>query len=343
MKIGKIAARGLVGLDRIQAVTLAALCTVGLLGCEARDPDWDAQTSSSAEAVGLSGSVFLRDTALDRFLFLSSASGQELTIDTFPAGKNLSVVQASSDRSQLFVLSRGEFPRLKEDDEVPRLMVFDGGRKPQLSKTFNLDDPMTKLAVDPKGEWVAAYAGDATVTNQNELVLFELKGEGDTPVARAIRSFGGAPVELLFTDELLVPQGGARRFLVVRTDRDITIVDLKHLDRSEVTIKLPERADKTAYVPAQVVYDDGAPDVDDDAQIAIRLLETSDLVMLNLGASDEPDKDFKVNNNIVDVGGVPSSIEFVRTDGGLRLAALVPAALRATLVNPDTIQSESVE
>jgi hypothetical protein len=110
-----------------------------------------------------------------------------------------------------------------------------------------------------------------------------------------------------------------------------------------VTVKLPERANGTAYVPDQVVYDDGDPEVDDDAQIAVRLQASSDVVILNLGPSDDKDKDFKVNNNIVDVGGPATSIEFVRTDGGLRLAALVPSALRATLVNPDTIQSQIVD
>lgn len=331
------------GKVRRAAYLTGALVFLSLCACEARDEKWDLDPATATGAVGLSGSVALRDGVLDRLLFLSSKQDLELSVQAFPVGKNIAVVQSSVDKTKLFVLSRGEYPRLNEKDEGPLLSVFDGGSKPKLLREFALDDPMTKLAVDPRGEWVAAYAGDATVTNDNELVLFSLKDDDSSAVSRAIRSFGGSPVELLFTDELLVPQGGARRFLIVRTDRDITIIDLKNLDRPEVTVKLPAQANKTAFVPAQVVYDDGDPDIDDDAQIAVRLLSSPDVVMLNLGASEDTKKDFKVNNNIVDVGGIPSTIEFVRTDGGLRLAALVPTRLRATLVNPDTIQSEAVD
>jgi len=324
----------------------AGLCGLALilsLGCEQRSDDWSQDFSGIDEAVGLSGSVAIRDKDMDRFLFLHSGAELELEVSAILAGKNVVVSAPSADRKRLLVLSRGESPRLQPEDEGPRLSIYSGGRSPRLERKFELDDPMTKLAIDPQGEWVAAYAGDATVTNDNELVLFSLSGDSTTPVARSIRSFGGSPVELVFTDELLVPRGGARRFLVVRTDRDVTIVDLKNLQRPEVTVKLPERADQLPFAPLQVAYHDGDPEVDDDAQIAVRLSQSSDVVMLNLSAAEEADKDFKVTNNIVDVGGVPTSIEFVRTDGGLRLAALVPSALKATLVNPDTIQSESVE
>ncbi len=325
------------------AAVLVGVFGLAASGCQVRDEKWDYGVGGLSDAVELSGSVVLQDKEMDRFLFLSSDSGLKLTTTALPVGQNISVVQPSADRSKLFVLSSGVFPRLNEEDEGPRLTVFDGGSEPKVEKIFELDDPMTRLAVDPQGEWVAAYSADATVTNDNELVLFSLKKDDDEPRPRSIRSFGGSPVELVFTDELLVPDGGARRFLLVRTDRDVTIIDLKNLSRPEVTVKLPERANGQAYVPDQLVYDDGDPEVDDDAQIAIRLQATSDVVMLSLGKADDEGKDFKVNNNIVDVGGVPTSIEFVRTDGGLRLAALVPTALRATLVNPKTIQSEAVE
>jgi hypothetical protein len=47
--------------------------------------------------------------------------------------------------------------------------------------------------------------------------------------------------------------------------------------------------------------------------------------------------------NIVDAEGVPSTIDFVRADGGaVRLAALVPSKLQATLIDPNTTVSEKV-
>jgi hypothetical protein len=48
-------------------------------------------------------------------------------------------------------------------------------------------------------------------------------------------------------------------------------------------------------------------------------------------------------SSVADVGGVPTAIAFVRTDGGLRLAALVPARSRAVLVDPVTTITTEVE
>lgn len=323
---------------------VSGLALLLLSACEARDGSWDSEVQS-LEPIGLSGSVALHDRALDRVLFLTSKESGSLESRAFPLGQNVTAMLASEDKKKLFVLSRGVFPRINAEDEGPQLLVFDGGIDPKLAKEpFLLDDPMKKLAVDPEGEWVAAYEGDATVTNPNELVLLSLeKGSSNAPVSKTIRSFGGSPEELLFTSKLGVPEGGERRFMVVRTDRDITLVDLKNLDHDEVTIKLPENDEQVAYRPLEVVYDNGDPEDAEDSRFAVRLADTSDVVVLQLGPPEDESKDFSVLVNIVDVGGVPSSIDFVRTDGGLRLAALVPGKQRATLVNPETTLAESVE
>jgi len=327
-------------------LSLSAL-SVSFAGCNSRDGRWDAPLEST-EAVGLQGSVAIKDAPLDRLVFLTAKNADTLGVTPLPVGQNVTTMVPSEDLSQLFVLSSGVFPRIQEGDEGPKLTVFGGGTEPSLEKTFELDDPMRQLAVDPKGEWIAAYDSAASVTNPNELVLLALDGDSSEPVSKTIRSFGGSPEELIFTDELSLPEGGARRFLVVRTDRDVTLVDLKNIDRDEVTVKLPKDADRTAYSPAQVVYDDGDVEDETDARFAIRLVDSSDVVMFQLGrrseSSDEDDdKDFAVVVSIVDVGGVPSSIDFVRTDGGLRLAALVPSLRRATLVDPETTSTEYVE
>jgi hypothetical protein len=73
------------------------------------------------------------------------------------------------------------------------------------------------------------------------------------------------------------------------------------------------------------------------------------VVLVQLGRAEESTdpgataKDFSVIVNSVDVGGIPSTIDFVRTDGGLRLAALVPDKQQATLVNPETSFTEKVD
>lgn len=335
--------RSAIGAFTLASFALAATGTaLSLGGCESRDEQWDTGTQSTAP-VALAGSVALLDESLHRIGFLHSEESQSLSTQWFTLGSNVTTAQASKDAQKLFVLSSGVFPRTKEDDERPRLQVFDGGTRPKIERTFILDDPMKRLALDPKNEWVAAYLGEATVTNPNELVLLSLTDQSDDPLSRTIRSFGGAPEELLFTDELTVPRGGARRFLVVRTDRDLTLVDLKNLDESEITVRLPQSESGVAYAPLQIIYSEGDPDDRNDSRFAVRMAGSSDVVLLSLGPSEDSAKDFTVTVNIVDVGGPPSTIDFVQTDGGLRLAALVPSAQIATLVNPTTTLAEQVE
>lgn len=303
----------------------------------------------SLEEVQLSGSVVVFDKSLSRFLFLTSPARGELEVETISAPENVLSWRASADLTRLFVLSGGVNPRLNAEDEGPQLLVYDGSAdasEDRLIKRFALDDRLQNLALDPQGRFVAAFGGDASVVNPNELVLFDLEddsGVEGTALPTTIRSFGGAPLELVFTSELEMPVGGARRFLAVRTDRDVTLLDLQHLERQEVTLVLSEDPTKAPSEPLQIVFDDGDPDDPADALLAVRLENSADVVMATFGQPSGQGKDFSMKVNIVDVGGVPSSIEFVRTDGGLRLAALVPETKHAVLVDPGSTISETVD
>lgn len=304
----------------------------------------------SLESIQLAGAVAVLDQGAERFLFLTTPKPGNLAVTAFPAPENVRTWRTSPDLERLFVLSGGVDPRLTAEDEGPQLLVYDGASEPKaddrIQKRFSLDDQLENLALDPAGRWVAAYGGDASVVNPNELVLFDLEENEEvdgTALPTTIRSFGGAPLELLFTDELELPVGGPRRFLVVRTDRDVTLLDLEHLNRKEVTLRLTESAAQVPPTPLQIVYDDGDPDDPADALLAVRLEDSSDVVMATFGEPSDSTKDFSMKVNVVDVGGVPSVIDFVRTDGGLRLAALVPASKRAVLVDPGSTVSEVVD
>jgi hypothetical protein len=310
--------------------------------CGGRDGKWEAPFERGM-TVGLSGSVAVMDPALRDVLFLSSSQKGRLETLRLPTGDNVRAVQASKDGKRLFVLAEGNVPRRRPSDESPALRIFSGGTKPKLERKLDLDDPMGALSLDPMGEWAVAFAGNAAVTNPNELVFVDLKDKNSDPRSKTLRSFGGAPRGLLFTDTLTVPEGDPRRFLVVRTDRDLALLDLSDLGKNEVTIQLPKNASGSPFAPEQVVFDDGEPDDPTDARIAVRLVGSSDVVLCELGSPTDEGKDYSIRVNIMDVGGIPSAIEFVQTDAGLRLAALVPGTSRATLVDPETTATETVD
>lgn len=309
---------------------------IALGACGGRASVWNSTVALPVQSVGLSGSVALLDPSLHRVVMLSSPSGRRLAETAINVGRNITLARASADEKTLFVLSRGVQPREKPSDERPSLSVIDGGLHPTLKARFQLTDPLEGLALDPEGEWAVVYDAGGVVVNPNELILVNLKDPNVPPLSKTIRSFGGRPQRFTFTTPLLLPNGPARRLLIVETEQDVSIIDLAHPERPEVTVRLPQTPYGQPGSPAEVAYDDGDPTDPTDARIAIRLKNDSNVMILELGPAQPGDvgQDYHPTINIADVGGVPSAIAFVRTDGGLRLAALVPSQHEAALIDP---------
>lgn len=318
------------------AILTLALCTVA---CGGRPDVWEsAPTPSKTKVLGLAGSVALIDDDAHRSIMLVPKADQELERINIPIGKN--VIRAETDRRRLFVLSTGVMPRRSERDEKPSLTVVDGDTF--AAKRFDLAAPRSGLAIDPAGKWAAVFASSDVATtfveNPNELVLVDLEAgpSATNPVTTTLRSFGGKPQRVTFAPTLDLPEG-PRRLLVVETDQDVSIVDLDHvrdpIPRPEITVRLTSGSDARTLRPAGVTFHSGAP-----SRIGIRLANDHNVITLDLtpAAKGTTVHDFAPKINLTDVGGVASDIAFVQTDGGLRLAALVPSLSSAILVDTET-------
>ncbi|MFO0565057.1 MAG: hypothetical protein U0263_05315 [Polyangiaceae bacterium] len=328
----------------MKRLIIAALACTGLAACGERPSAWDERVSLPVTSVGLTGSVALVDSSLDRVLMLNASSDRTLLATPLRVGKNVVSTEVSRDSSSMFVLSKGVQPRRNPDDELPSLTVIDGGTEPKVSARYQLTDPLQGIAIDPQGEWAVVYDAGGIVVNPNELIFVKTGDPGFEPFSKTLRSFGGRPERLTFTSELTVPNGPPRRFLIVETGQDVSLVDLSDLNREEVTLILPQTAAGDTGKPLEVAFHDGEADDKTDARIAVRLANDSNVMLVDLGApAAGEDKPFKATVNVADVGGVPSSIAFVQTDGGLRLAALVPSAKGASLVDPATTVVELVD
>jgi hypothetical protein len=310
-------------------------------GCGGRGGDVDAALEAS-DPVGLNRAVALGDAERNEVVLLTSDAPRELSVTRLPVGENRAAMLPSVDGNGLLVLSSGERPRRNADDELPSLSLIDASAAPRVTARYTLPDAFSTLTLDPTGRWVVlSGAGDNFVSNPNQLVLVDLTQPDFEPLTKTIRSFGAAPERFQFTAPLDVP-GGERRFLIVESRQDITLVDLDALERPEITIGLPLTPSGAPGRPLQVVVHAGQPDIPGDAQLAIRLENDPNLVLVNFTAAAELGSDFNVTLNLVDVGGPPAALDFVTTDGGLRLAALVPARREASLVHPQTTRVERV-
>ncbi|MEO6418802.1 MAG: hypothetical protein ABIP39_05315 [Polyangiaceae bacterium] len=321
---------------------------VALSACASRPGIWNDPAAASIQAYGLQTAVVVIDEPAHRLITLSGRVDQDLAIESFPVGHSVLFAKTSPDAARLFVLSAGDVPRRTQKDELPSLSVVEASAAttgPHVTK-YTLAAPHGNLAIDPLGRYAAAFAAKtgqtSFVENPNEIVLFDLtQPPSDTnPIARTIRSFGGKPQRLTFTPVLQLP-GGARRLLVIETEQDVALLDLDHAadqpPRPEITVRLTNGGDARQVSPAGIAVDDGDVVRTDDSRIAVRTSNDTSVITLQLAASAAgAPNDFEPKVNLSDVGGIPSDIAFVRTDGGLRVAALVPSTGTAALIHPDT-------
>jgi hypothetical protein len=343
--------------EAMRKSVLTAVAAAAIAACSERPEIYDTRVGA-VQSFGLVGAAALVDENAHRVVLLTAAQGQELERTFLPVGRGIVRAHRSDDGERLFVLSTGDVVRKKDHDEKPSLTVIEGGG----AQRFALESPHSGMSIDALGRWVALFAApeagaqSAFVENPNEIILVDLSAPADSAVTpRTIRSFGGKPQRVSFTPVLALP-GGARRLLVVETEADVTLLDLDNLRatpaRPEITVRLASGASTVVNSPAGVVFDDGDPAKTDDARVGVRLAGSSNVVTLTLAAqlagakAEDPamaPNDFRPLVNLTDVGGAPGDIAFVRTDAGLRLAAVVPSTRRAVLVDPTTSITTNVE
>jgi hypothetical protein len=326
-----------------------------LVACGGRPEAWD-RDFVARQAVGLNQAVAVVDASLDRVLLLSSPGALELRTDLLPIGKNATTVRASPDGSRLFVLSKGVERRRNPDDERPSLTLIETNGGPRVIRKYEFEDSVSGLVLDPEREWAVLYAtaeDGRVVRNPNEIKLIDLVHPELAPINLTVQSpLGSSPQRFTFTSRLQVPNGEPRRLLVVETEREVTLLDLSDAATSgarQVTQPLPENQSGSISPPVQVVFHDRQTFTDQngdeqvlDPEIAVRFKDDSSVLLLPLAApTPGSDRPFRLEPNIVDVGGKAANIEFVRTDDGIRLIALVSG--RAALVDPRTSNVTPVE
>ena len=326
----------------------AALAAALVSGCRQRDPVWDTSPGVLV-AHGLATGAALVDDPAHRALLLPVLGDLTLAPVSVPLGHDVAASGATADGSRLVVLSRGDVPRTRSTQQAPGLTVIDGSGAGAPPVTYPISDPLSGLALDPASTFAIIYpsaADDAFVQNPNELSIADLTQPpaAGNPTPLTLRSFGGRPRSFFFTPTLELPSG-SRRLLAVLTDRDLGIIDLGAPDKGDVTVKLSSSGQ--VLTPAQVVVTDGVPGDPTDARLAVRIEGDSGVIVVDLLPVPAGDTThvhgFVPTPNIVDAGGTPTDLAFVTTDGGLRLAALVPSQQALVLIDPATGITTSVD
>jgi hypothetical protein len=247
------------------------------------------------------------------------------------------LVQARNDgatpRGEALVLSRGARGDLGVDPEPGSLTAIPSAGA---ARRYALGSPFNALSQTDDGRYAMAYfrpqsASGRLLYNPNEVAVVDLDAppSGTNPTPRTVRSFGGVPNSVVFSPGIEIG-GVSRRFAVVLSDAYVTLLDLDHPARPEVTVRLTLPEDPRAIRPEQVLFDV------EEATIYLRAAASNDVYVLKLNAvstTDAAQNDYRPTINQLAAGRSPADLALIGEAGMRRLLVVSPGSRDARVID----------
>ena len=183
-------------------------------------------------------------------------------------------------------------------------------------------------------------ATDTGLFNPNEMTIvdFTLPPNPLVPTlpTKTIRSLGGVPTRIEFSPPFPF-KAGSRSLAVVLSQNYVTILDLDHTDRTEISVPLCPQSTGCTYSPDQIVFDPA------NLNIYIRAGNAKDIFQITLTdlwpalpLAGSPDNDFRASLSMLSVGANPAGMALYSDLSGTHLAVLAPASKSLVIIDPST-------
>lgn len=249
-------------------MTRATLSLLLLLGaaCGDRARLWDAPLAVQGP-LKAGGQAFWVDSTRGTVFALSPGSaGAPATVAMRKVPRNASFVAPSPSGDLLLVLSAGKEAVYKDQaSEEPGLTVLRpvASAAPEVVRFYPLGRGLDRLAISADGTRALAYTSGASgqagvFRNPNEIALVDLgqPAGSENPLPRTVRSFGSAPIGVVFSPPMPIPAPGgpARTLAVVLAAGYLTFLDLDHPARREITVPLVKPESASSVIPKQLFF-----------------------------------------------------------------------------------------
>lgn len=327
---------------------LAAFAVLGSAQLGACGGDFD--TGEGAE--GWAPRVDLKPVALDSaWAFVDAGHGTVFLVDghagtpharPFEVGRGVAKFEKRNGKDELLLLTRGVVGSRNAKEEAPALWVMPTvpGAVPV---RLPLDARYTSFAQSADGTFVMLFFADTATTsgdvafNPNQMALVNLTTPSALPLSFTVPSLGGVPSSIDFSPVLALKE--PRPLVLVRSKNYVTLLDLLHPERPEVSIPLTLPEDGRTLRPVQVVWDAAGPGV------FIRVDSGSDIFSLRFAPLDEAataaaSNDFRAVLSQLAAGTNPSDMVLYNAGEGTRL--LVAGEDKAMFVI-DPVSSRTVQ
>jgi hypothetical protein len=326
-------------------------CALVLLtaACGEREGDFNQSLALRSEAVGIDHSlVMVSETSNKAFVLDLEALGAPPKVLELPS--NPALLDKRNEADEALILCKGQRGTAYEDAEPSVLTVITAKGS---MREYTLGSPFDAIEQSGDGRYALAYrtksSSDRLLENPNEIAIVDLEADADADDDdkdavhnRTLRSFGDAPSKIVFSPPMDI-LGEKRRLAVVLSTRNVTLIDLAHLDREETTVQLSQEIG-SAVSPTQVLFSTTDP------VLYVRGSTADDLYAFDLtarpGGIEDDDgglhNDFRPTINQLGVGARPSDMALYESSDGARLLTLTDSGLSLAVVNTSTGQATNV-
>jgi len=324
-------------------------------GCDSSTPQFWQPKNDLLPMVGLNDRVAYVERN-SHTAFLLDPADVSLKPRMVPVGKApITAVKRNATlvpHNQLIVLSGGDSGSASITAIPPQLQIIDAnpGLDPDIRPLAGRFDGLAQSA---DGRFVVLYhssstpdASDTGLFNPNEMTIvdFTLTPNPRVPTlpTKSIRSLGGVPARIEFSPPYPF-KAGERSLAVVLSQNYVTILDLDHTDRTEISVPLCPQSTGCTFSPDQIVFDPA------NLNIYVRAGSAKDIFQITLTdlwpalpLSGSPDNDFLASLSMLSVGANPTSMALYSDKDGTHLAVLAPASKSLVIIDPSTSHTQSI-
>lgn len=299
--------RPLCALNSLSAVLVSIAAASNCGGQDPRD-----SVAPFGPPSALDEHVVWLDTESNRALLLNvGAQILEPEVTSYAVPENPVLVTRRNDHNELLALARGA----GSGDGVLSLL---GPTK--LLKKFQLGSRFDQLSQSSDGRYAFARFSptnndaDSLLFNPNEVAIVDLDAkESDAVTLRSLRGFGQVPTAVEFSPDMNIA-GETRRIAVVLFNSHVSLLDLNHLDRPEITVELSQASNLGLQ---QVRFSA------DENKIYLAGANSDDVFVLTLlPAGDNRVNDFDPSLNQLGAGARPLDMAIYEQGGLRRLLAV---------------------
>lgn len=279
--------------------------------------------------------------------FLLDPADPALVPRRVSVGQGAATASKRNGKNQLLVLAKGIRGSASESEVPAELDIVDG---PTATATaYPLTGRFDAIAQSDDGRFLVLHhspgapASDTGLFNPNEMTLVDLVPAGSpaAPVltAKTIRSLGGVPSGVRFSPSFAFTLG-PRTLAVVLSQNYVTLLDLDHPDRGEVSVPLCPQSSGCTLTPTQVAFDP------DNFNIYVRVTGAKDIYQIHLtdtASTASASNDFVASLSMLAVGAAAHDMALYGAGkGGTRLAVAAADAKQLVVIEPSTSRAVTV-